>query len=358
MQQLGSQGRGSQGGSKEVEGSLENVAGVVLALGAKGMKSVVGGSPLLSQHSPLAKAASLQGIDVLSCRLWLDSVVPTRTPANVLANFEALRGAGGTFFMLDQLQVHCQEDDAFLWGEEDKGGKKKEEEEVSTTAGEGEVRDKSSSSSAERKEEDASREDDSADGSAAPWRGPRGSVVACDFYNAGALLGLNDADVVSLLVDELLPQAVPAFKGVSVVDSWVAKFPGAVSWFSPGSFDKRPKLHGAGKSALPNLKCAGDWVRLGEKEHGAKGLCQERAFVSGLEAANALLEDLKRPPKETATAAWSAKTNTEPAVEDGSAFPFVVKKHAVLPVRENEPQVKAGIAAARKLPKPLRFWVR
>lgn len=32
----------------------------------------------------------------------------------------------------------------------------------------------------------------------------------------------------------------------------------------------------------------GDWVRMGDREHGAKGLCQERAFVSGLEAANAL----------------------------------------------------------------------
>ena len=39
---------------------------------------------------------------------------------------------------------------------------------------------------------------------------------------------------------------------------------------------------------VPNLVCAGDWVRMGEYKHGAKGLCQERAYVSGLEAANAL----------------------------------------------------------------------
>jgi hypothetical protein len=36
------------------------------------------------------------------------------------------------------------------------------------------------------------------------------------------------------------------------------------------------------------LFALGDWVRMGDREHGAKGLCQERAFVSGLEAANAL----------------------------------------------------------------------
>ena len=39
---------------------------------------------------------------------------------------------------------------------------------------------------------------------------------------------------------------------------------------------------------MPNLVCAGDWVRMGEYEHGAKGLCQERAYVSGIQAANAL----------------------------------------------------------------------
>lgn len=33
---------------------------------------------------------------------------------------------------------------------------------------------------------------------------------------------------------------------------------------------------------------AGDWVNMGKFEHGSKGLCQERAYVSGIEAANAL----------------------------------------------------------------------
>eukprot|EP00968_Pinguiococcus_pyrenoidosus_P014449 scaffold1307_cov200-Pinguiococcus_pyrenoidosus.AAC.138 len=30
---------------------------------------------------------------------------------------------------------------------------------------------------------------------------------------------------------------------------------------------------------------------MGEREHGAKGLCQERAFVSGLQAANSLMQN-------------------------------------------------------------------
>ena len=32
-----------------------------------------------------------------------------------------------------------------------------------------------------------------------------------------------------------------------------------------------------------SYRSPGDWVRMGDREHGAKGLCQERALVSGLE---------------------------------------------------------------------------
>jgi hypothetical protein len=92
---------------------LQDLDAVVLALGSKGMKSVIGSSPQVARSAPeLAAAASLGAIDVVACRLWLDTTVPTDTPANVFSRFEALRGAGGTFFMLDQLQPDA---DA-LWG--------------------------------------------------------------------------------------------------------------------------------------------------------------------------------------------------------------------------------------------------
>jgi uncharacterized protein with NAD-binding domain and iron-sulfur cluster len=124
--------------------------------------------------------------------------------------------------------------------------------------------------------------------------------------------------------------AVAKFADAKAVDAWVGKYPGTVSWFSPGSYTKRPPLEGAG-GLLPNVKCAGDWVRMGEREHGAKGLCQERAFVSGLEAANSLLR------------------------ESVGSF----KEHAVLPVREDEALFRAGIALNRQVMKVLpRFWVR
>jgi len=160
---------------------------------------------------------------------------------------------------------------------------------------------------------------------------PQGSVVACDFYNAGALLPLPDEDIVKVLMEDLLPAALPAFADCMVVDSWVGRYPGTVSWFAPGTYRKRPPLQIA---QVPNIKCAGDWVRMGDREHGAKGLCQERAYVSGLEAGNALLRD---------------------TADDYTAY----KSHDVLPVRPDEVQFRAAAAINREVMKFLpRFWVR
>mmetsp|Transcript_104305 Transcript_104305/g.162589 ORF Transcript_104305/g.162589 Transcript_104305/m.162589 type:complete len:660 (+) Transcript_104305:1-1980(+) len=244
--------------------TLDNLSGVVLSLGSKGMKSVMRGSPDLAKAAPeLASAASLDAIDVIAVRLWLDKTVPTRTPANVFSRFESLMGAGGTFFMLDQLQ---NEDPSLLWGEDE----------------------------------------------------VQGSVVACDFYNAGALLPFSDEEIVRRLMEDLLPKAVPEFASATVVDSYVQRYPGAVTWFSPGSFMKRPPL----QTSISNLVCAGDWVRLGNRETKAKGLCQERAFVSGLEAANALARSGMLGLRHT-------------------------REHKVREIRDDEPQV----IAARKLNK-------
>mmetsp|Transcript_1497 Transcript_1497/g.4278 ORF Transcript_1497/g.4278 Transcript_1497/m.4278 type:complete len:215 (+) Transcript_1497:2-646(+) len=199
----------------------------------------------------------------MSVRLWLDRRVATRSPANVFARFEQLRGAGGTFFMLDQTQ---REAEAELWGGE----------------------------------------------------APQGSVVACDFYNSGALMGLSDEAIVETLIAELLPAAVPDFANARVVDHWVGRYASAVSWFSPGSYARRPPL----ATRVPNLACAGDWVRMGAREHGAKGLCQERAYVSGIQAAN----HLKLGPKS------GPRGDTH-----------------VRPVREDETQVLLGREANKKV---------
>lgn len=208
------------GQQKEIAG----VDGVVLAVGTKGLRAIVSGSPQLARAAPeLASAAALSNIDVISTRLWLDRVVPAPHPANVFSRFDELRGAGGTYFMLDQLQG---------------GG--------------------ANASPAER---DAAMRELWGLGSAAEG-GPAdtsqlGSVVAADFYFSGALNLMPDDAIVSLLSQRLLPATVPEFAGAKVLDSFVLRCPGAVSWFSPGSFASRPPL----QTSLGNVVCAGDWVR-------------------------------------------------------------------------------------------------
>ena len=246
------------------EGLIDAVDAVVLTVGAKGMGALMGNSPACAAAAPeLVDAGSLGAIDVVSVRLWLDTYLEVADPANVFSRFEALQGAGGTFFMLDQLQ---KETEAALWGGEP----------------------------------------------------PRGSVIASDFYNATAIAALSDEEIVALLMRELLPVANPAFHTTNVLEAEVRRYPGSVAWFSPGSFRQRPPL----ETAIPSLVCAGDWVRMGAREFGAKGLCQERAYACGLEAANSLLR--RRVIKGSQSA--------------GSA------QHQVIPIRPDEPQVLLGRA--------------
>jgi hypothetical protein len=81
-------------------------------------------------------------------------------------------------------------------------------------------------------------------------------------------------------------------------------------------------------------------VRMGEREHGAKGLCQERAYVSGLQAANALAESGQLGRKQQSI------------------------EHTVLPIRADEPQVMLGRAVNKQVMDLLRPfglaspWVR
>ena len=257
-------------------GVIENVDAVVLAVGAKGMGALMANSPECAALTPeLVRAGSLDAIDVVSVRLWLDRTISVADPANVFSRFSALKGAGATFFMLDQLQHDTKQ---ALWGDQP----------------------------------------------------AQGSVIASDFYNASAIAELSDQDVVDCLMQDLLPMAQPAFRGAVVVDQEVRRYPRSVSLFSPGSFGQRPPL----ETSLAPVVCAGDWVRMGEREHGAKGLCQERAYVSGLEAANSLLR--------------------RGIVRGSSASSG--QQHSVLPIRADEPQVVLGRAINKLVMDPLESF--
>ena len=252
--------------------AIEGVDAVVLAVGARGLRAVMAQSPGCAAAAPeLAAAADLDAIDVVSVRLWLDRHVAVADPANVFSRFAALRGSGATFFMLDQLQKGHERE---LWGGAE----------------------------------------------------PQGSVVASDFYNATAIAELSDAAIIDTLMRDLLPQVVPAFRQAEVLDAEVRRYPGSVSLFSPGSFRQRPPLD----TSLDAVVCAGDWVRMGEREHGAKGLCQERAYVCGLEAANSLLR----------RGIVAGPGGRGPA-------------HRVIPIRADEPQVLLGRALNKLVMDPL-----
>jgi uncharacterized protein with NAD-binding domain and iron-sulfur cluster len=241
---------------------IHDVDAVVLAVGAKGMGALMANSPECAALSPeLVRAGTLGAIDVVSVRLWLDRTVPVADPANVLSRFQALQGSGATFFMLDQLQPDTQQE---LWGDDP----------------------------------------------------VQGSVVASDFYNATAIAELSDQEIVDCLMQELLPMVQPDFRTAQVVDQEVRRYPQSVSLFSPGSFKQRPPL----ETSMNAIVCAGDWVRMEEREFGAKGLCQERAYVCGLEAGNSLLQ----------RKIVAGTRQSQPL------------QHPVIPIRPDEPQVVLG----------------
>ena len=225
---------------------------------------------------------------------------------------------------------------------------------------------------------------------------------------------------------ELLPPCIPDMAGqpdLAVVDSYIQRYPGAVTWFAPGSYEKRPRTVVQGVS---NLFCAGDLVVMASEtddrvvspydlsdkpsavaplmdlikastrgevnllnpfdtlshlakstsstnkpatseamsrkrsdkggktgagmgfnteEHGSKGLCQERAYVSGIFAANKLSEHLK------------IKVENE-GVPSNKAI-------NIIPIREDEPQVKLGREVNKRVSSVLErfgvkssFWLR
>ncbi|GIL93345.1 hypothetical protein Vretifemale_20752 [Volvox reticuliferus] len=119
------------------------------------------------------------------------------------------------------------------------------------------------------------------------YRNEPGTVISADFYHANSLLPLSDQEIVDRVVSHVAT-CEPGFKGAKVTDSIVLRFPKAVTHFSPGSYQHRPFQ----ATTIPNVFMAGDWVK--GVPHGANGLSQERAYVTGLSAANLVISRLDR----------------------------------------------------------------
>lgn len=109
-----------------------------------------------------------------------------------------------------------------------------------------------------------------------------GTVVEADFYHANQFLPLSDDQIVKK-VQDYLAQCIPEFGTANVIDQAVVRFPKAVTHFFPGTYQYMMR----GTTSFPNVYTAGDWI---VNRHGSWS--QEKAFVTGLEAANRVVDQL------------------------------------------------------------------
>lgn len=108
------------------------------------------------------------------------------------------------------------------------------------------------------------------------YKNEPGTVVEADFYHANQFLHLSDAEIVSL-VHRDLATCIPGFRAAKVVDSTVVRLSRAVTHFFPGSYQYMLP----GVTSFDNVFMSGDWI---VTRHGSWS--QEKAYVTGLEAAN------------------------------------------------------------------------
>ncbi|MBE9003564.1 FAD-dependent oxidoreductase [Fortiea sp. LEGE XX443] len=103
-----------------------------------------------------------------------------------------------------------------------------------------------------------------------------GTVIEADFYHANQFLNLSDAEIIPI-VQNYLATCIPAFKEAKVIDSSVIRLSNAVTHFSPGSYQYMLPA----RTSFANVFMSGDWI---VNRHGSWS--QEKAYVTGLEAAN------------------------------------------------------------------------
>ncbi|MGK7910482.1 MAG: FAD-dependent oxidoreductase [Synechococcus sp.] len=109
-----------------------------------------------------------------------------------------------------------------------------------------------------------------------------GSVIEADFYHANQLLPMSDEQVVEK-VQRDLATCIPEFASAQVVDRSVIRVQRGVTHFSPGSYQYLMPA----RTGYPNVFVSGDWII---NSHGSWS--QEKALVTGLEAANLVVSQL------------------------------------------------------------------
>ncbi len=112
------------------------------------------------------------------------------------------------------------------------------------------------------------------------YREESGSVIEADFYHANQLLAMDDEQIVSK-VQQDLATCIREFQSARVIDQSIIRVRQGVTHFAPGSYQYLLPA----KTSIPNLYLSGDWIIT---DHGSWS--QEKAYVTGLEAANLVIE--------------------------------------------------------------------
>jgi uncharacterized protein with NAD-binding domain and iron-sulfur cluster len=111
--------------------------------------------------------------------------------------------------------------------------------------------------------------------------------VEADFYHANQLIPLSDEEIVRKVRGDLAI-CVPAFREAKVIDSSAIRLRQAVTHFFPGSYQYMlPAV-----TSFENVLMSGDWI---VSRHGSWS--QEKAYVTGLEATNLVVERFGRGSK-------------------------------------------------------------
>ena len=112
------------------------------------------------------------------------------------------------------------------------------------------------------------------------YKNEPGSAIEADFYHANQLLPMTDEQIVAK-VHKDLATCVPEFRQAKVIDSSAVRVRQGVTHFAPGSYQYLLPA----TTSIPNLFMSGDWI---VTRHGSWS--QEKAYVTGLEAANLVIE--------------------------------------------------------------------
>ncbi|GMH02941.1 hypothetical protein Nepgr_004780 [Nepenthes gracilis] len=108
------------------------------------------------------------------------------------------------------------------------------------------------------------------------------TTLQADFYHANEFLPLSDEQIVSKVMS-YLSKCIVGFENAKVIDKEIRRFPKSLTHFFPGSYKHMMR----GSTSFPNLFMAGDWII---NRHGSWS--QEKSFVTGLEAANMVVDYL------------------------------------------------------------------